>query len=51
MTFLYIYGFVCIVSIIIFLFAIRNAEPYPEELEKEEDAEFIKQIEEYKKRQ
>jgi hypothetical protein len=49
-TLLYAYGIMCLISAIMFAFAIKNAEYHPDE-KGEEDAEFIKQIEEYKKRQ
>lgn len=48
-TFLYCYGIMCIVSAIMFAFAIKNAEYHPDN--EDEDTEFIKQFEEYKKRQ
>jgi hypothetical protein len=40
----------CLISAIIFAFAVKNAEYHPDK-EGEEDTEFIRQIEEYKKRQ
>lgn len=49
-TFLYCYGIMCIVSAIMFAFAIKNAEYHPDKEDDESD-EFIKQFEEYKKRQ
>lgn len=47
MTLLYAYGIMCLISAIMFAFAVRNAEDFTDE--NLEDAEFIEQIEEYKK--
>lgn len=48
--FLYIYGFMCLISVAIFAFAVKNAEYHPDK-EVEGDIDFINQIEENKKRQ
>jgi hypothetical protein len=40
----------CLISAIMFAFAIKNAEFHPDS-EDEEDAEFSRQVDEYKKRQ
>lgn len=50
-TFLYIYGIMCIVSAIMFAFAIKNAECYPENLEDEEYKKTKELFDEHKKNQ
>jgi hypothetical protein len=41
----------CLISAIIFAFAIKNAEKYPEDLEEEENRKIKELFDEYKKRQ
>lgn len=50
-TFLYIFGIITVISGIFLTYAIMTAEPYPEELEREENERLKKLFDEYKKSQ